>query len=147
MKDFKEREFQEVPGGYYDSYGFYTTPNGSFWDPDGVYFNREGFDRHGGKYNENCEYIPGPGWLEQYMCYEDEKEDYIDDDDHAEFKEDIDELNDLYEDIDYDEILKDNEDYGIQHPNKRQDHNYHRNEHHGILFFDYFRTRNERKRK
>jgi hypothetical protein len=51
--NFKEREFAEVPGGYYEN-NYYLTPNGSktntnigFWDPDGYYFNRDGFDKHG----------------------------------------------------------------------------------------------------
>jgi hypothetical protein len=134
MKDFREKQFSEVPGGYYDNYGFYFTPNGSFWDPDGVYFNREGNDKHGGKYDDNMEYIPGPGWLADYMCYEDEKDNYIEDDDHADYREDCDELNDLYEDIDYDEILKGDEDYDLHHPNKRQDNFQHRNDNYGRIY-------------
>ena len=47
LKDFVEREFTEFIEGEYDEQGFFVTPNGSFWDPDGVYFNREGFDKHG----------------------------------------------------------------------------------------------------
>jgi hypothetical protein len=72
MQNFIDRSFEEVEGGKYDEDGFYRTPNGSFWDPSGVYFNKEGIDNHGGKYNDNMEYIPGPGWLEANMCYEDE---------------------------------------------------------------------------
>ena len=74
MKNFVDRDFEEVEGGKYDENGFYRTPNGSFWDGDQTYFNREGIDNHGGKYNQNLEYIPGPGWVEEYMCYEDEVE-------------------------------------------------------------------------
>lgn len=72
MQKFKDRSFEEVPGGKYDDEGFYRTPNGSFWDPSKVYFNREGFDDHQGRYDEKMTYIPGPGWVEEYMCYEDE---------------------------------------------------------------------------
>jgi hypothetical protein len=125
MKDFKEREFEETQGGHYDSMGFYYTLNGSFWDPDGVYFNKEGVDKHGGKYDKNFEYIPGPGWLNDYMCYEDEKANYINEDDHADFKEDIDELDELYGDVDFDQLMKGDDDFGTGHPNKG---NYQRND-------------------
>jgi hypothetical protein len=56
---FIERQWTEDIKGEYDNDGFFITPNGSFWDPDGVYFNREGVDKHGGKYNEEGEYVPG----------------------------------------------------------------------------------------
>ena len=39
--------------GEFDEDGFFTTPNGSFWDMDGEYFNRYGYDIHGGKYLTN----------------------------------------------------------------------------------------------
>lgn len=68
----KQREFKEVDGGKYDDFGFYRTPNGSFWDPDGVYFNREGKDSHGGYYDNKFEYHPGEGWIDSLMCYQDE---------------------------------------------------------------------------
>lgn len=70
--EFVERSFHEVEGGYYDGKGFYCTPDGSFWDENYVYFNREGRDRHGGFYDEYCIYIPGPGWVEELGCYNDE---------------------------------------------------------------------------
>jgi len=44
---------------------FFTIPNGFFWDPDGVYFNREGYDKHGGYYDDNDKYVPGKGWNEE----------------------------------------------------------------------------------
>lgn len=66
------RVFKEVEGGKYDKFGFYHTPNGSFWDCDGVYFNREGVDVHGGTYDDKMEYHPGEGWIDSLMCYEDE---------------------------------------------------------------------------
>ena len=49
-------------------------------DPDGVNFNNEGYDKHGGYYNENLEYQPGKGWIPELMCYEDENIDYNNDD-------------------------------------------------------------------
>ena len=73
-KPFIEREWTEDIEGHYDDDGFFITPNGSFWDPDYVYFNREGYDRHGGKYDENGTYIPGEGWDDNLNCYESEKE-------------------------------------------------------------------------
>ena len=77
-KDFVEREWNEEIKGEYDDDGFFITPNGSFWDPDEVYFNREGFDKHGGYYDDNGEYIPGKGWDDENNCYESEKEDEYD---------------------------------------------------------------------
>ena len=75
-KEFIEREWTEDIEGKLDEDGFFVTPNGSFWDQDYVYFNREGFDRHGGRYDENGEYIPGEGWDDNLNCYESEKEEY-----------------------------------------------------------------------
>ena len=75
-KPFVEREWSEDIEGKLDDDGFFITPNGSFWDQDYVYFNREGFDKHGGRYDENGEYIPGEGWDDNLNCYESEKEDY-----------------------------------------------------------------------
>jgi|LauGreDrversion4_2_1035121.scaffolds.fasta_scaffold820776_1 hypothetical protein len=119
--NFIERPFKPVPGGQYDENGFYFTPNGSFWDPDGVYFNREGVDRHGGFYNENMEYLPGPGWVPELMCYEDEKEQYMqfrpknrrtfrnDDDFLDEAGDDLDDLDELYENVDYEKMMNEAE--------------------------------------
>lgn len=73
---FKEREWKEDIEGELDNDGFFITPNGSFWDQDYVYFNRDGFDKHGGRYDENGEYVPGEGWDDNLNCYESEKEDY-----------------------------------------------------------------------
>ena len=63
-KKFIEREWNEDIDGELDEEGFFVAPNGSFWDPDYVYFNREGYDKHGGYYDENSNYIPGEGWDE-----------------------------------------------------------------------------------
>lgn len=100
MNKAKEnRPFVEVEGGKTDENGFYRTPNGSFWDVDGVYFNREGVDVHGGHYDKEFNYHPGEGWIESLMCYEDEVN--PNDDIH---KSDSyhDDLGDDYEDGDYD---------------------------------------------
>lgn len=73
-KKFIDKPFAETEGGYYDENNFYITANGSFWDPDGVYFNSDGVDKHGGYYDSNLEYHPGKGWIPSLMCYEDERE-------------------------------------------------------------------------
>lgn len=65
----KVREFEEVEGGEYDSHGFYYTPNNSFWDDEGYYFNREGFDIYGGYYDDRNVYVPGKGWNKKLGRY------------------------------------------------------------------------------
>jgi hypothetical protein len=105
-KEFIDKPFKECEGGYYDNNNFYITPNGSFWDPDGVYFNNEGYDKHGGFYNENLEYQPGKGWIHELMCYEDE---------NPNFNNDLDDVNDeeifeeMYDNKNLDELFN-NED-------------------------------------
>ena len=104
-KTKKPREFCEVTGGKYDKYGFYYTPNGSFWDCDGIYFDRTGKDVHNGYYDEEMNYHPGEGWIESLMCYEDEMDTKniiggLDDDkDNNDFEEGD---YDMYEDINED---------------------------------------------
>ena len=73
-KSFCERPFEEVEDGYIDDRGFYTSPNGSFWDDDQTYFNRLGFDRHGGSYDKYGIYQPGPGYDEKTGLYKDQEE-------------------------------------------------------------------------
>ena len=102
LKDFVEREFNEFVEGEYDDQGFFNTPNGSFWDPDGVYFNREGFDKHGGYYDDNNEYQPGEGWDETKNCYIDEINDYDYDDEYGSDHDD--DEDDGFGDIDMDKI-------------------------------------------
>ena len=92
-KKFIEREWTEEIEGHLDNDGFFITPNGSFWDPDYVYFNREGFDKHGGRYDEKGEYVPGKGWDEELNCYESEKEENSNDDDNID--DDIDDGNNI----------------------------------------------------
>jgi len=71
---FCDRPFEEVEDGYIDDRGFYTTPNGSFWDDDQTYFNHLGFDRHGGSYDKYGVYQPGPGYDEKTGLYNDQKD-------------------------------------------------------------------------
>ena len=101
-KVFVERELNDDVEGEYDADGFFNTPNGSFWDPDGVYFNREGFDKHGGYYDDQTqEYVPGKGWDEVNNCYKDEYNDDYDD----EYGSDHDYMeDDGFGDIDLDKI-------------------------------------------
>ena len=60
--------------GEFDEDGFFTTPNGSFWDDDHTYFNHLGFDKHGGSYDKFGVYHPGPGYDEKTGLYKDQKE-------------------------------------------------------------------------
>ena len=73
-KPFCDRPYEEVEDGYIDDRGFYTTPNGSFWDDEHTYFNHLGFDRHGGTYDKYGIYQPGPGYDEATGLYNDQKE-------------------------------------------------------------------------
>ena len=66
--------------GTLDNDGFFRTPNGSFWDCDGEYFNRNGFDIHGGSYANVLDYIPGPTWIEELGCYPEDKDKYLNED-------------------------------------------------------------------
>ena len=70
---FFERPFEKVDGGYYDERGFYTTPNGSFWDLNGIYFNQFGFDKFGGSYDKYGIYHPGKDFLPENNLYKEEK--------------------------------------------------------------------------
>ena len=95
---FLERKFNDDLEGEYDDDGFFTTPNGSFWDQDRVYFNREGYDKYGGYYDDNDEYVPGKDWNEEYNCYEDEiiygkYNEYASDYDYDEEENDYDLMN------------------------------------------------------
>ena len=73
-KPFCERPYEEVEDGFIDDRGFYTTPNGSFWDDEHTYFNHLGFDRHGGSYDKYGVYHPGAGYDEATGLYNDQKE-------------------------------------------------------------------------
>ena len=77
----KERRIRtKETEGKLDNDGFFRTPNGSFWDMDGEYFNRYGFDIHGGKYVDQLDYIPGPTWIEELGCYPEDEEKYKNED-------------------------------------------------------------------
>ena len=134
--NFVEREWNEGIKGEYDEDGFFITPNGSFWDPDYVYFNREGYDKHGGRYNDNGEYIPGKGWDNENNCYESEKEDDFDEFDEEEEgfnknfnignEEAIDDLEDDLFDIDINEdniqqIIKECSPFNDKNEEKKKD--------------------------
>lgn len=94
----KERRKKDVnTKGVMDNDGFFRTPNGSFWDCDGEYFNRQGYDIHGGSYMNVLDYVPGPTWISEYGCYPEEKEFYLHDD------KDIEEFDDNEEGIDREE--------------------------------------------
>ena len=71
---FYDRPFEEVEDGYIDDRGFYTTPNGSFWDENHNYFNHLGFDINGGMYDKYGIYIPGPNYDEDNELYEVQKD-------------------------------------------------------------------------
>jgi hypothetical protein len=73
-KSFCDRPYEEVEDGYIDDRGFYTTPNGSFWDDEKTYFNHLGFDHHGGSYDKYGIYQPGPGYDEKTGLYKDQQE-------------------------------------------------------------------------
>ena len=77
----KERRIRtKETEGKFDDNGFFRTPNGSFWDMDGEYFNHYGFDIHGGKYVDQLDYIPGPTWIEELGCYPEDEEKYKNED-------------------------------------------------------------------
>ena len=99
-KIFVEKIFNDDIEGEYDEEGFFITPSGSFWDPDGVYFNEEGYDKHGGYY-EKGEYIPGKGWDEDNNCYKDELND--EEEIISDYEQD-DEENDGFDQVDINKI-------------------------------------------
>ena len=104
-KEFTEREFEEVDGGQYLENGFYITPNGSFWDSDGVYFNKHGYDKHEGYYNNEYEYQPGRGWIPHMLCYEDDLPEEVGENDELDYEN----LDDLHEEVNYSELAENKE--------------------------------------
>ncbi len=42
------KEKIEEQEGYYDEFGFYILPDGDFYDHNGYYFDKEGYDEFGG---------------------------------------------------------------------------------------------------
>ncbi|CDW85912.1 UNKNOWN [Stylonychia lemnae] len=55
-KGSTQQQYKE--DGYYDSYGFYIIKNGSYYDPQGRFFDVDGYDETGGYY-QGSKYIPG----------------------------------------------------------------------------------------
>lgn len=51
--------------GKYDEDGFYLLAAGGFYDPCGQYFNKDGYDEDGGRYDEAGYYIKVPERLGQ----------------------------------------------------------------------------------
>ena len=66
----EERDFPGDEACDIDDRGFSVSPNGSFWTEDQKYFNRNGFDIHGGSYDAYGFYQPGPGYDQDNMTYE-----------------------------------------------------------------------------
>lgn len=74
-KEFVSREFKEVEGGRYDELGFYILPNQEgFFDPDGYYFDGEGFDKFGGYYDEEGNYFPGEANKHEFPARNEQRE-------------------------------------------------------------------------
>lgn len=50
----KQHSKEEIQGheGKYDEDGFYILPGGDFFDPEGFYFDKQGYDGIGGYYDE-----------------------------------------------------------------------------------------------
>lgn len=66
---------------FLDEEGFYCYGDGSFYDPDGFYFDQEGYDKYGGYYNESGNYVPGESKEDEYyQTYEGFDEDDLDED-------------------------------------------------------------------
>ena len=72
QKPFYDRPYEEVEDGYIDDRGFYTSPNGSFWDDDHNCFNHFGLDKNGGTYDKFGIYQPGANYNPVTGLYEDE---------------------------------------------------------------------------
>ena len=44
-------------------------PDGSFYDQNGYYFDKDGYDDFGGYYDDTYfYYVPGPGYEEEYYA-------------------------------------------------------------------------------
>eukprot|EP00345_Euplotes_harpa_P014017 CAMPEP_0168341502 /NCGR_PEP_ID=MMETSP0213-20121227/14736_1 /TAXON_ID=151035 /ORGANISM="Euplotes harpa, Strain FSP1.4" /LENGTH=257 /DNA_ID=CAMNT_0008348019 /DNA_START=13 /DNA_END=786 /DNA_ORIENTATION=- len=69
---YEPQEFEEVEGGNYDDNGFYRLSGGDFYDPDGVYFDKDGKDKYGGYYDEEFLYHPGKEYLDMVKVIQDE---------------------------------------------------------------------------
>jgi hypothetical protein len=75
---FVDRSFHSTFDGYYDEEDLFHTPEGSFFNLNREYFNRFGYDKYGGRYDDMGVYIPGEGWDSDFQCYkEDLDEDFL----------------------------------------------------------------------
>jgi len=75
---FVDRSFHSTFDGYYDEEDLFHTPEGSFFNLNREYFNRFGYDKYGGRYDDMGVYIPGEGWNSDFQCYkEDLDEDFL----------------------------------------------------------------------
>mmetsp|Transcript_8889 Transcript_8889/g.15085 ORF Transcript_8889/g.15085 Transcript_8889/m.15085 type:complete len:178 (-) Transcript_8889:447-980(-) len=105
--------------GYYDDLGFYNMADGSFYDPQGYFFNTEGYDEDGGFYNSDSEYIPP---LSPKYSHRNRAEKSLNRDDAKHFDEvdqaiENDELLQQFENGDYDGEIDDPE---LLDPQQRQ---------------------------
>ena len=87
QKPFYDRPYEEEEDGYIDDRGFYTSPNGSFWDDDHNYFNHFGLDKHGGTYDKFGIYQPGPNYNPETGMYNDEEMNFDNNDKEKNFEE------------------------------------------------------------
>ena len=51
MKKISKEEIEKQKGSY-DADGFYILEGKDFFDPNGYYFDKEGFDASGGRYDD-----------------------------------------------------------------------------------------------
>ena len=98
--------------GKFDRDGFYVFNSGDYYDPEGYYFNKQGFDDFGGFYDKNGDYVSPPGvHLGKDGAFYFSGEIAIEDDQYADY---YDELNpddsDDEEDLEDEEEKKDTED-------------------------------------
>ena len=72
--DVKHKHVKKIPkvkGAFYDHNGFYILPDGDFYDQDGWYFDKNGYDKFGGSYDEaTLVYIPGKGKKHSFREFE-----------------------------------------------------------------------------
>jgi len=87
QRPFYDRPYEEEEDGYIDDRGFYTSPNGSFWDDDHNYFNHFGLDKHGGTYDKFGIYQPGPNYNPETGMYNDEEMNFDNNDKEKNFEE------------------------------------------------------------
>lgn len=65
MGEAISKEEMEKMTGEYEDDGFYVLEAGGYYDLNGYYFDKDGYDAYGGYY-ENGYYVPGPEHAEEY---------------------------------------------------------------------------------